>query len=97
MSNVVQFLEFLGRDASVLNEADYAVAVAGLDVAPEAKEALLRRDFATLGQALGARATVLAYIVAPEEEEGGKDDESQPDDGGQEGPEHVQEQSVQAA
>lgn len=97
MSNVVQFLEFLGRDANPLNEADFALAVAGLDVESEAKEALLQRDFAALGEVLGARATVLAYIVAPEEEEDGKDDESQPDDDGQEGPEHVQEQSVQAA
>lgn len=97
MSNVVQFLEFLGRDGNVLSEAEYAAAVTGLEAATEAKDALLRRDVSALGQSLGARATVLAYILSPEEEEGGKDDESQPDDGDHEGPEHVEAQSNRAA
>lgn len=97
MSNVVQFLEVLGRHAGALSEAEYRTAVEGLEVDAGQKEALLQRNPEVLGQMLGARATVLAYIVSPEEEDGGKDDDSQPDDDGQEGPGHVEAQSVQAA
>lgn len=97
MSNVVQFLEFLGRDGYVLSEADYTAAVTGLEVGTETKDALIQRDVAALAQALGARATVLAYILSPEDEEGGKDDDSQPDDGDHEGPEHVEIHSSRAA
>lgn len=97
MSNVVQFLESLGRNVAVPSEAEYTTSVAMLDVTAEEQEALLRRDPHAIGNVLGARATVLAYVVSPEEEEGGKDDDSQPDGGGQEGPDHVEEQSVRAA
>ena len=44
MSNVIQFLESMGSDASRsrLTAAGYAQALADLDVAPEARCALLR-------------------------------------------------------
>lgn len=97
MSNVVKFLEALGGRAASSDEVGYVEGVARLDVTPEQRDALLRRDPVALGQALGARATVLAYIVSPDDEGGGKDDDSQPDGDGQEGPDHVEEQSVRAA
>jgi hypothetical protein len=98
MSNVVQFLESLGRDPSKLSEAEYAKAVSESGFDSNTRDALLKRDPIALNNMLGGRATVLAFIFPAEPEKEGeeKDGDSQPDDD-HEGPEHVQEQSSRAA
>ena len=68
MSNVIRFLESLGRDAATTPEA-YARAVRGLDVDPEVRDALLRRDRAALDRLLGARHTVMIVLVPAEDDE----------------------------
>jgi hypothetical protein len=71
MSNVIPFLEAMGRNATMsrMSIADYQAAVATLDVDETLRAILLRRDAAALGRALCARETLLCMIFAPEKEE----------------------------
>lgn len=81
MTQVVAFLEALGRQGDLTDDA-YAAAVAALDVAPLVREALLRRDTARLPQLLGASEPV-CFILAPAENEPAQDDkpsEPEPDE-----------------
>jgi hypothetical protein len=68
MSNVIRFLEALGRDAAATPQA-YATAVQALDVDPEIRDALLRRDRAALDRLLGARHNVMIVLVPAEDDE----------------------------
>lgn len=98
MSNVVQFLEALSLSANNLTERDYVHAVSAADFEPHVQDAMLKRDVASLSNLLGGRCSVMAFILpAEEEQDGQKDGEQQPDDGNEEGPEHVQEHSSIAA
>jgi hypothetical protein len=97
MSNVVQFLETLSADPRELSEEQYAVAVLTANLDPLMQQALLKRDVEAMTNALGCRATVMAFILPAEEEQEQQDGEQQNDDGDQEGPEHVQEKSSIAA
>lgn len=79
MSNVIAFLESIGKNASQPVTGDgYAAAVdaLGLDDAPHA--ALLAGDGATLAELLGARPTMVCALF-PADDEPAKDDEPQPD------------------
>jgi hypothetical protein len=79
LSNVIDFLEALGRDAAPTPEA-YARAVQGLEVDPEIREALLRRDRAALDRLLGARHNVMIALVPAEDDDDKKDDEKDDDE-----------------
>lgn len=68
MSNVIRFLETLGRDAVPSPEA-YARAVQALDVDADVREALLRRDRVALDRLLGARNNVMIILVPAEDDE----------------------------
>jgi len=68
MSNVIHFLEALGRDAAATPQA-YANAVQALDVDPEIRDALLRKDRAALDRLLGARNNVMIVLVPAEDDE----------------------------
>ena len=68
MSNVIRFLETLGREPAATPEA-YAHAVQALDVDPEIRDALLRRDRAALDRLLGARHNVMIVLVPAEDDE----------------------------
>jgi hypothetical protein len=96
MSNVVQFLEALSADPRELSEEQFAAAVLTASLGPLMQQALLERDVKAMTNALGCRATVMAFILPAEEEEQ-QDGEQQNDDGDQEGPEHVQEKDSIAA
>lgn len=76
MSNVIQFLEMLGRNPA---PTDYATAVAALDVDEAQRRALLDGDHATLAELLGGRSKMYCLVVPAEEEEP-LDDGKQPDD-----------------
>lgn len=79
MSNVIQFLESMGRDASSsrLTAAGYAEVLAKLDVAPEARDALLQRDAAALNALLGGRNQILFALLPVDPDKQG---EEQPQD-----------------
>lgn len=81
MTQVVAFLESLGRQGDLADEA-YAAAVAALDLTPLVREALMQRDVARLPQLLGASEPV-CFILSPAEEAPAQDDqpaESEPDE-----------------
>ncbi|GAB3383613.1 hypothetical protein [Lysobacter fragariae] len=75
MSNVVQFLETLGRNPAL----NYSAAVAALDVEDAERRALLARDQAALNDLLGGRKKVLCALFPAEGDEPKQDE--QPDDG----------------
>lgn len=81
MSNVISFLETLGRaPASAGRSADdYAAAVAALDVGDDARAALLARDAAALNDLLGGRLRMMAILFPADGDE--KKDGEQKDDG----------------
>ena len=89
MSNVIQFLEALGRaPAMPWSGVDYAAAVAALEADPAQRDALLDRDAATLNRLLGGRAVMYcsqypAREDQPAEEESDTPAEEQPDEDGQ--------------
>jgi hypothetical protein len=68
MSNVIRFLETLGREPAATPDA-YAQAVQALDVDPEIRDALQRRDRAALDRLLGARHNVMIALVPAEDDE----------------------------
>lgn len=75
MSNVIQFLERLGRDAPIGDGSAeaYANAVGRLDIDSDLREALLRKDRDALNRLLGARHNVMLVLV-PAEDEPGRDE-----------------------
>lgn len=72
MSNVVQFMERLGRDPRCLSIADYAASVAALDIDEEQRRALLDRDHDALSGLLGGREKMMC-VVWPADEPGQDD------------------------
>ncbi|MGH8076816.1 MAG: hypothetical protein ACREPE_05760 [Lysobacter sp.] len=71
MSNVIQFLESLGRNSALtqLSAAEYAATVAALDANDEQRHALLTGDHAGLTDLLGGREQLLCVVFAPDEQE----------------------------
>ncbi|MBB5208451.1 hypothetical protein [Chiayiivirga flava] len=78
MSNIIGFLESIGRTR--LSEAQYAAAVATLDIDAAQRDALLRRDAGALNDLLGGRATQMMMMLFPVEEPRKQDDEPADDD-----------------
>ena len=74
MSNVVQFIERLGRDPKGLSIADYTASVAALDIDEEQRRALLERDQDALSALLGGREKMMC-VVWPADEPGRQDDQ----------------------
>lgn len=71
MSNAVRFLASLACDPSAGSQPEqvYRQVVDALDVTPEARTALLRRDAAALSRALGARENVMLFLLPAEDED----------------------------
>lgn len=70
MSNVIQFLQAMGADATLarMAESEYQDAVDALDVGDSQKRALLGRDDSRLRELLDSPATMFCMIFSPEEE-----------------------------
>lgn len=77
MSNVVQFLEELGRNPQSFSAKDFAETVASAALEPAVQKALLDRDADALNQLLGGRLTVMCMIVPAENDEPQRDDEQE--------------------
>ena len=77
MSNVIQFLESMGRNPGMtrLSAADYAATVALLDVHDEQRDALLNRDHDALNGLLGGREKMVCAVWSPEEQPVRRDDD----------------------
>ena len=74
MSNVIQFLESMGKDAALSNMSpeEYTTAVKALSVDDEAKHALLSRDHAALNDTLGGRKKMMMMLAPAEDDEEGQ-------------------------
>jgi hypothetical protein len=80
MSNVIQFLEAMGKDAtlSTMSPEEYISAVRALNVDDQAEHALLNRDHEGLNNLLGGRMKMMMALVPAEDDEGegkGNDDD----------------------
>ena len=71
MSNVIQFLESMGKDAALSNMSpeEYTTAVKALGVDDVAKHALLSRDHAALNDTLGGRKKMMMMLAPAEDDE----------------------------
>lgn len=67
MSNVIQFLEAMGRNPGIhgLSASDYAATVASLEIDGAQRQALLDRDHAALNDLLDGRPKMMFYINTP--------------------------------
>jgi hypothetical protein len=83
MSNVIDFLERLGKDAHLRHASDDKLeqALIGAQIDPAVREAILLRDQRQLENLLGATTNVCCVIYAPAREEEDDEDEKQQDDG----------------
>ena len=72
MSNVIQFLESMGKDAalSTMSPEEYTAAVKALRADDVAKHALLSRDQNALSDSLGAYKKMMMLLVPAEDDEG---------------------------
>lgn len=72
MSNVIQFLESMGKDASLANMSHekYAAAVKASGVDDVAQLALLSRDQNALNDSIGAYKKMMMLLVPAEDEDG---------------------------
>lgn len=90
MSNVIRFLEAMGGNPALarLSAAEYAAAVASLEVGTAQHDALLDRNGAALSDLLGGRATMYCSLFPGKEDEPSKREEDQPvDEPGEDGDE----------
>jgi hypothetical protein len=90
MSNVIDFLERLGRDAQLRHADDRELeqVMINAQIDPAVRAAILVRDQSQLEALLGAHANVCCMIATPaqeqhdeEEEEQKQDDDDRQDDG----------------
>lgn len=77
MSNVIQFLESMGKDAalSAMSPEAYIAAVNALNVDDAAQHALLNRDHAALNSTLGGRIKMMMVLVPAEDDDDGKEND----------------------
>lgn len=85
MSNVIQFLESMGKDAALgrMSPEEYTASVNALDVGDTARDALIKRDHVALSSTLGGRMKMMMMLVPAEDDEGedkGKDDDKKDDE-----------------
>lgn len=83
MSNVVQFLETMGRHPALLSDTDYIRAVMEAELDEPSREALLQRDAQGLVRALDARSTMFcfSFVVTPDGGEKSPPDDDRTDEG----------------
>jgi hypothetical protein len=82
MSNVIQFLEAMGKDAALSNMSpqEYATAVNALNVDDQAQHALLNRDHESLNSLLGGRMKMMMMLAPAEDENEGEGQNKDDDD-----------------
>jgi len=76
MSNVIQFLESMGKDAALSNMSpeEFTAAVKALNVDDAAQHALLTRDPQLLNNLLGGRMKMMMALVPAEDDDQGEGD-----------------------
>ncbi|MGH8108279.1 MAG: hypothetical protein ACREO1_06125 [Arenimonas sp.] len=81
MSNVIQFLESMGKDATLGNMSpeEYTATVKALGVDDVAMHALLNRDKNALNGFLGGRLKMMMALVPAEDDDQGGGDQKDDD------------------
>ncbi len=89
MSNVIDFIEQLGRDAQWRHASGAAVEAAMIEAgfAPSVREAVLGEDPSALELLVGARPIICCLINHPAEEESEEEEEDDTDDEQEDEPE----------
>ena len=88
MSNVIAFLESLGRNPDIRPaSAELAAAVAALPVGDDARTALLAGDAGTLGDLLGGRPKMICMLFPADDDQKQEGDEPAEDEPAREEPE----------
>jgi hypothetical protein len=84
MSNIIQFLESMGKDASLgnMSQEEYASAVKALDVNDMAQHALLSRDQKLLNESVGAYKKMMMLLVPAEDDDQGEGKDTDKDKDG---------------
>lgn len=79
MSNIIQFLESMGKDAALANMSpeEFTASVKALGVDDVAEHALLNRDHDALNDLLGGRMKMMMMLVPAEDDDQG---EKKPDE-----------------
>ncbi|HOZ04909.1 MAG TPA: hypothetical protein PLS60_05905 [Arenimonas sp.] len=79
MSNIIQFLESMGKDAALANMSpeEFTTTVKALGVDDVAEHALLNRDHDALNDLLGGRMKMMMMLVPAEDDDQG---EKKPDE-----------------
>jgi hypothetical protein len=82
MSNVIEFLEWMGQDASWRNghPEDVEVAIASSSLTPPYKAALLAPDARDLEELLGAGSGLCCLVHNPDDDEDEEEEEEEEDD-----------------
>lgn len=83
MSNVIQFLESMGKDAKLgsMSHQEYTAAVKALDIDDVAQHALLNRDQSALNDSIGAYKKMMMILVpAEDDDQGGSKDDKKDDE-----------------
>lgn len=87
MSNVIQFLESMGKDASLSNMSneEYTAAVKALSVDDVAQHALLTRDQDALNDSIGAYKKMMMLLLPAEDDDQGEGKNDDKDDDNDQG------------
>lgn len=74
MSNVIQFLESMGKDAGLgnMSSEEFTTAVKSLSIDDAAKHALLNRDQGALNDSLGNYKKMMMILVPAEDDDQGE-------------------------
>lgn len=89
MSDVIAFLESLGRNPILPTEEAFIEAVQRAELSPEVRRALLQRDVSALNREVGGRGVMLCLIYQP-------DNDDQPGREEPDGDEEVPDQAPEA-
>ncbi len=88
MSNVIAFLESLGREpAQSMAKDGYAAAIAALEVDDATRSALLAADAGALGDLLGGRPKMVCMLFPADDDQKQEGDEPAEDEPAREEPE----------
>ncbi len=82
MSNVIQFLEAMGKDAALSNMSpeEYNAAVKALTLDDAAQHALLSRNQNALNDSIGAYKKMMMLLLPAEDDNQGESDTEKKDD-----------------
>lgn len=82
MTNVIEFLEWMGQDANWRHghPEDVELAIASSDLTPASKAALIAQDSRYLEELLGAESGLCCLVHNPDDDEDEEEEEEEEED-----------------